>query len=495
MIKLKKVSVWIIIALILTSVCMLGFGYQKSALPHYYYEVYLNNKSLGVITDENELLKYIDKNGQYYKNKYKVSKVYAPNGLQIKKLTTYNGKTTPVKTIYKQIKRKSSFTVKGYVMTIKKKDSEDENKIKNTKINVLKTKTFKDAVDTLINTYVGKDKYKAYKDGTQTKIDTTGENIENVYVNEDLTVKETNIPVDEKIYTESTELSRFLLYGKDSKESVYTVQSGDTVDSVAFNNKVSPEELLLSNDNLTSETNLLYPGQELKIAETNPQISIVSELYVVEDTPSSYKTEEKYDDSVLVGDDKVIKEGENGLDRVSQKVKKINGEIVYVDPQGKQVLKSPVNKVVLKGSKYVPTVGSLTNWGWPTDSGWTLSSGYIYRTSPINGSRELHTGLDISGTGYGSKIYATNNGVVQIAGTHYSYGNYVVINHNNGYMTLYAHMSKIAVKKCQTVEKGEVIGYIGMTGSATGPHVHYEVWKGREYNHVNPSVLYPGGYR
>ena len=97
--------------------------------------------------------------------------------------------------------------------------------------------------------------------------------------------------------------------------------------------------------------------------------------------------------------------------------------------------------------------------------------------------------------GYGSKIYATNNGRVMIAEYHYSYGNHVVINHNNGYMTLYGHMSKIAVKAGQLVAKGQVIGYVGCTGDCTGPHVHYEVWKGQKWNHVNPSVLYPNGYR
>ncbi len=495
---MKKLSIWVVMAILLSAVCVLGFGYKKSAEPNYYYQVYMDDDILGTVKSKTELENYIDENGKYYKNKYKVDKVYAPNGLQIRKITTYDGKVDSVKDVYKKIKKEAPFTVKGYEMTIKKKaDDKDDSteRLKTTKFYVLDTKVFKDAVNTLIYTFVGKDKYEAYKNETQDKIESTGENIENVYVEEDITVKEAKIPVEEKIYIDSDDLTKSLLYGTAAKESEYTVKAGDTIETVAFNNKVSPEELLLSNDSLTSEKNLLYPGQKLKIAETNPQISIVEESYVVKDTPSNYKTEEKYDSSAIIGNDKVIQEGENGLDRVSQKVKQINGEIVYVDPKGKQVLKSPVNKIVLKGSKYVPDVGSLTNWGWPTDSGWTLSSGYVYRTSPINGSRELHSGLDISGTGYGSKVYATNNGKVVTAEYHYSYGNYVVINHNNGYLTLYGHMSKIAAKVGQTVAKGQVIGYVGMTGAATGPHVHYEVWKGCQYCHVNPSVLYPGGYR
>ncbi len=492
---MKKLFAIVVIAMILSGVCVLGFEAKKTPVPNNYYQVFLNDKLLGTITDKAKLEEYIDNNGQYFKNKYKVDKIYAPTGLQIKKVTTFSGDVDSVSDIYKKINKDASFTIQGYEMTIKPKNDDDSEKKKPTKINVLKKDTFKKAVTNLIDTYVGKDAYQHYLDDDQPKIETTGETIENVYVEEDITVKETKIPTDEKIFTDVNELTKYLMYGDESKESIYDVKAGDTIESVAFANKVNPEELLLANDTLTSRTNLLYPGQQLKIAETNPKISIVEESYVVEDVESRFKTEEKYDSSLLMGDDKVTQEGQNGLDRVSQKVKEINGEIVYVDPQGKQVLKSPVNKIILKGSKYVSGVGSLTNWGWPTDSGWRMSSGYAYRNSPVGRGRELHTGLDISGTGYGSKIYATNNGVVMIAERHYSYGNYVVINHNNGYMTLYAHMSKIAVKKGQKVARGQVIGYVGCTGDCTGPHVHYEVWKGSKWNHINPAVLYPGGYR
>jgi len=491
---MKKIGIVIVIAIILSGVCVLGLESKKTTIPNNYYQVFLNDKLLGTITDKDELDSYIDKNGQYYKNKYKATKVYAPEGLQVKKVTTFSGDVNSVSDIYKKINKDSSFTINGYVMTIKPKEDNDDKK-ELTKINVLDKDVFKTAVTNLIDTYVGEDAYKKYLDDDQPKIETTGETIENVYIEEDITVKETKIPVDEKIFTDANELSKYLMYGDDSNESIYNVKAGDTIETVAFANKVNPEELLLANDTLTSANNLLYPGQQLKIVETKPKISVVEESYVVEDVESGYKTEEKYDSTLLIGDEKVTQAGQNGLDRVSQNVKQINGEIVYVDPQGKQVLKSPVNKVILKGSKYVSGVGSLTNWGWPTDSGWRLSSGYVYRNSPVGRGRELHTGLDISGTGYGSKVYATNNGVVMIAERHYSYGNYVVIDHNNGYMTLYAHMSKIAVKKGQTVARGQVIGYVGCTGDCTGPHVHYEVWKGSKWNHINPAVLYPGGYR
>lgn len=489
---MKRFSISLMLLIIIVGVFVLGFGYKTTPEPNNYYEVYLNDESLGTIRSEKELEDYIDENGAYYKNKFDVDKVYSPKGLQVRKLTTYSGNVSSVSEIYKKISKEEPLTIKGYEFIIKKQTDEKkaEDTVTTQSIYVLDKNVFKDAVTTLIKTFVGADAYQAYIDDNQVKIETTGENIEDVYVSEDITVRETNIPVNETIYTDATELANYLLYGKDQTATEYTVQAGDTIENVAFNNKISPEELLLSNTALTSTTNLLYPGQKLKIVETNPQISVVEESYVVEDIESQYTTEERYDDNTVIGQDKVIQEGENGLERVSQKVRKVNGIINYVDPQGKTVLKEPVSRIIVKGNKYIPDVGSTTSWGWPTDSGWTLSSGYVWRTNPVTGKRELHGGLDISGTGYGSKIYATNNGRVKEASYHYSYGNHVIIDHNNGYLTLYAHMSRINVKVGQVVARGDVIGYVGMTGTATGPHVHYEIWKGCDYCRINPMSMY-----
>ncbi len=470
------------------SLFVCGFGYNKNVTPNTFYQVYLDDQLLGTVKSKKALEDYIDKNGEYYKKKFSVNKIYSPKGLLIKKINTYDDKVSSVSSIYKKISKKADFTILGYEFKIK--NNNEDNKIETQSVYVLKKKVFSDAVEALINTFVGDDRYRAYIDDTQVKIESTGENIQSVYVNEDITVKRTYVPVTSRIFADYGDLAQYLLYGDNHSESVYEVRAGDTVESVAFNNKISPEEVLISNTDLTGRNNLLYPGQKLKISETNPQIGIVEESYVVKDIDSQFATEERYDDNLAMGQDKVIQEGAKGLDRVSQKVKKINGTIVYVDPRGKVVLKDPVNKIVVKGNKYIPDVGSTTSWGWPTDSGWTISSGYVWRTNPVTRKRELHGGLDISGTGYGSRIYATNNGKVVEASYHYSFGNHVIINHNNGYLTVYAHMSRIAVKKGDVVARGQVIGYVGMTGVATGPHVHYEIWKGCNYCRIDPMTMY-----
>ncbi len=106
----------------------------------------------------------------------------------------------------------------------------------------------------------------------------------------------------------------------------------------------------------------------------------------------------------------------------------------------------------------------------PTDNGYYISSPY----GPRWGS--FHSGIDITAGGcYGKNIYASASGTVITAGWHWSYGNYVVIDHGGGYSTLYAHASSLNVSVGQNVVQGQVVAKIGSTGQSTGPHLHFEV--------------------
>lgn len=109
---------------------------------------------------------------------------------------------------------------------------------------------------------------------------------------------------------------------------------------------------------------------------------------------------------------------------------------------------------------------------WP--AGGYISSGFGWRTHPLYGGSHFHTGVDIIND-YGAPIYATASGRVYEAGYDGGYGYTVKIDHSNGYETLYAHCSSMVVAPGQYVRKGQLIAYIGSTGTATGSHVHYEV--------------------
>ncbi len=120
-----------------------------------------------------------------------------------------------------------------------------------------------------------------------------------------------------------------------------------------------------------------------------------------------------------------------------------------------------------------------------------LASGYGYRIHPIHKIRRLHTGIDFSAP-KGTPIYATGAGKVVKTKTDFSgYGKHIVIDHGYGYKTLYAHMQDFAVKRGAKVKRGDLIGYVGNTGSSTAPHCHYEVRKNdRPVNPIN--YLYQG---
>jgi murein DD-endopeptidase MepM/ murein hydrolase activator NlpD len=121
---------------------------------------------------------------------------------------------------------------------------------------------------------------------------------------------------------------------------------------------------------------------------------------------------------------------------------------------------------------------------WPV-SGRIMSS-FGERTDPFNGEGAFHRGIDISGS-YGQPIVAPADGVVEYAEFRNGFGRTVLIDHGHGISTLFGHLSGFTVSPGQSVSKGDVIGYVGMSGRTTGPHVHYEV-------HINNTPVNPYKY-
>jgi len=115
-----------------------------------------------------------------------------------------------------------------------------------------------------------------------------------------------------------------------------------------------------------------------------------------------------------------------------------------------------------------------------------MASGYGPRIHPIYKTQKFHAGMDFSAK-TGTPIYATGDGKIsKVRRSRRGYGNHVIINHGYGYKTLYAHMKKYIVKRGEKVKRGDLIGYVGSTGTSVAPHLHYEVHKdGRKINPVN----------
>ncbi len=126
---------------------------------------------------------------------------------------------------------------------------------------------------------------------------------------------------------------------------------------------------------------------------------------------------------------------------------------------------------------YEPPPSSSEGFIFPLPSGIgvVLTSPYGYRTHPITGNYTMHNGVDLACSS-GTPIYASKSGYVTTATYHYAYGNYVTINHMDGFSTLYGHMTYFVVSEGEYVEQGQVIGYVGSTGYSTGPHLHFTIY-------------------
>ena len=217
-----------------------------------------------------------------------------------------------------------------------------------------------------------------------------------------------------------------------------------------------------------------------------------------EETP--FESEITYDDTMPAGQEEITQEGVNGVTRITIRLTYTNGMQTDAEVIEDKVVTEVVNEKKTVGTKEASS-GSESTGSDTSSSGSSGSSkssgsgastgGFIWpvtHTHAITSYMEerwgrMHNGIDIAGgDDYGQPIIASDGGVVTFAGNDGGgYGNYVMIDHGNGYMTVYGHASELACETGQYVGQGETIAYVGSTGNSTGPHLHFEIRLNGEY--------------
>ncbi|MFF2450703.1 LysM peptidoglycan-binding domain-containing M23 family metallopeptidase [Neobacillus sp. NPDC058068] len=312
------------------------------------------------------------------------------------------------------------------------------------------------------------------KDSAETALPPLQENetrLLDVHLSKNVSVETVNVAPD-KIMSAADAVT-FLQKGT-LEEKKYAIQEGDVLETIAEDHGLKLAEILALNPDITEET-LLKIGQEINITALKPYIEVIvdKELNQKEDIPFANEVVE--DSSMPKGDTKEKQKGQNGSRSVTYAITEQNGVTVKKDKSSEQILQQAVNHIVIKGTKASPSRGE-GSFAWPTVGGY-VSSQMGYRWG------KLHKGIDIAGPS-NRAIKAADNGVVVSAGWGNGYGNRVIIDHQNGFRTLYGHMSSLNVKVGQTVSKGTQIGIMGSTGDSTGVHLHFEVYKNGSL--VNP---------
>ena len=451
--KNKNFIITFLITIIISVVVvLLSTNVTSLASPIEVYKVYLNGKTIGFIKSEEELLNIIDEKQNEIKKKYNTNKVYPPNGLNIEKVSTYNTNLKSAEEVYNLIEESESFTIEGYVVTIKYKEEGREP----LQIYTLTKDYFDEAFYNAVAAFVGAEQLDAYKNNTQVEIKEEGEHIESIYWEE---------------------------------------KEGDTINDIIDKNNLSIEEFLVANPNIPDKDILLSKGQQVSIGLIAPVVTIVHEIEKIEKITNKYETEYKTDSSLFSGQTKVIQEGVNGVDKVTEKIQFKNGDINQLIINKSEQISPTINKIIAKGSKaynvpdynYTPVITG-DEWLWPTIKPYIITSGFKWRWG------KHHNGIDISGCGFGSPIYSSTTGTVtEVVSScadvgYYNnscgnyWGNHVTVSYN-GYKIIYAHIRRdVKVKVGDTVTRGQKLGTMGSSGSSTGTHLHYGV--------VNPSGNY-----
>lgn len=235
----------------------------------------------------------------------------------------------------------------------------------------------------------------------------------------------------------------------------------------------------------------------LGIVKNRLTVALQTNWTYEEETP--FESEITYDDTLPAGYEEVTQEGVNGVTRITIRLTYTNGMQTDAEVIEDKVVSEVVKEKKTVGTKEESTVsestGSSSSSSGSSSSGsGTSTGGFIWpvsHTHAITSYMEerwgrMHNGIDIAGgDDYGQPIMAADGGTVTWSGNDGGgYGNYVMIDHGNGYVTVYGHASSLACSTGDYVSQGQVIAYVGSTGNSTGPHLHFEIRLNGEY--LNP---------
>ena len=278
-------------------------------------------------------------------------------------------------------------------------------------------------------------------------------------------VEVTEIAVDFSDIMDEEEALKLIAIGTD-EEKIHKIEKGENTWTIALKYGLDMDDIMKANPGIDPKR--LQIGQEISLVVPKPLVSVKTKEYIelVEGIP--FETEYEQTDVLYKGDKKIIAHGEEGEREIKGYLVKENGVETDREIVEEKILSEPKTRVIAEGTKPRPATMATGFFSNPTRGRLTSKFGMRWG--------KKHTGIDIASS-RGTPIYAADAGKVSFSGWKGSYGNLVIIDHENGYQTYYAHNSKNLVKKGDRVYKGQKIAEMGSTGRSTGTHLHFEVRK------------------
>ena len=263
----------------------------------------------------------------------------------------------------------------------------------------------------------------------------------------------------------------------------HLVEEGETISSIAATFGVEAEDLY--NENNEEQITSVSRGEKICIRKTVSPVSVelVESGKMKEIVP--YETIKKDSKKYYIGDEVVDTKGVDGIQIFSGTVTKVGGKVTDRDTDSLEVLREKVDEVILVGITEKPKTAPTGTFLNPMVPGT-----YIVTSRPGWRWGRTHEGVDM-GASTGTAVYASDGGTVVRAGVYGGYGNCIDIQHEDGWISRYGHLSAYGVKVGDKVYQGQYIGAVGNTGRSTGPHLHFEIRHDGVF--VDPDTMVEGG--
>lgn len=422
------------------------------------YHVYLNGERVGAVEDQDALNSAVDAKVEDTQKQYKDLE-----------LTIENQMTVVAEKVFRP-SADDKETIKAVVDQLVVKANASALEINGKEIVLLKDeKEAEKVLETLKLDYVSKEDLVSLAEQEEKlpELNKNESRILDVKIEEKVSFSDKKVdPSNVASLKEAVELIQ-----KGTKEAKnYEVQAGDSLGTIAEKHDLSSEELLKMNPDIAMDT-LLEIGKTLSVSAKIPYLKVIVKEEASKNEEVAYEQEVIEDAELPKGETKIKQQGENGEKNIRTITTKENGVTVKTEITHEETIKEPVKHIVVKGTKVIASRGS-GSLGWPAVGGY-ISSKMGHRWG------KMHKGIDIARPS-DRTIKAADNGVVESAGWDGGYGNKVVINHQNGMKTVYAHLDSMSVSAGQTVERGSSLGVMGTTGQSTGVHLHFEVYQDGE---------------
>lgn len=430
--------------MIVVMIALVFTAYKTNEIRNRAFGVYIDEGQIGVVRTEEEALNIVDEIEDKLSNTYSADCVINKD-ITFEATHARDSELTSSNNLKEAIESQIDFLVAGYTILV---DEEEAGTVKT-------EEEAKQVIELVKSQYV----------------DNIEGELGEIKILEEVRISENKVPLS---YITTIEgLIQYINTGQD-KIKTHTVEVGESLWTIALMYNMTVEDLSEANADMNPDK--LQIGDEVKLVIPTSMVTVATTEKIEYNKDTDFETIVENDDSMYNNQQKIEVEGQRGQSHIVSNNIKHNGVLIEEKIISEDVIKEPIDKLIVKGTKEVPKTMATGAFMMPTRGRFT--SGYGQRWG------RMHQGIDIAAT-EGTPIYAADGGVVTHSGWQGSYGYMVEIDHENGYKTRYAHSSKLLVSKGTRVYKGQHIADVGNTGRSTGPHLHLEVLKNGV--HVNPS--------